>query len=414
MRIFDRPNRTAPSILFIGHGESSHARNWVDLFRDSPFDIHFFSMPTGSPPGDWPVPTYISQCPPPRLTGPASRRALYPAHPAGQVIRRYLGRFGRLGRDNMVGRWLAGIIRRTKPDIIQTIGIRYASYFLLNAREHFGVGDIGLWVAQDWGPDLTMDRRLDAHAPRIKAILADCDGYLTDNDYNYAAAQSLGLSETKVAPVGPVLACGGLDMTSLPAAAATPPSQRERIILWPKAYNCAQTTAYPVLEALRLAWDRIGPFRLVVTAVCQEEVRLWIAALPEAIQSHCSVHGRIDRTAFLDLLASARVMLAPTLSDGMPNALAEAMALGAVPVVSPLPSITAHIGEKNALFARNLYPHEIADALAWAMTDDARADAMAQANLALAARLFDRPATREKMLAYYADLLEARPPRRSA
>jgi glycosyltransferase involved in cell wall biosynthesis len=365
-------------------------------------------MPTGVPPQDWPVTTYVSQCPP-AADGAASRRInLYPAGSAGQALRRFLARYGRLGQGNIAGRFLARAIRTWKPDIIQAIGIRYAAYFTHHVRTAFGVGHIGRFVVQDWGPDLTMDRLLEEYRPRIRAILQACDGYLSDNAYNLDVAVSLGLRSDRLAPAGPVLASGGIDAAVLGRSAAVGPSRRERIVLWPKAYNCPQAVAYPVFEAFKLCWDRIQPCALRLTAVCQEEVRLWFAALPEAIRARSVLEGRIDRRTFLGALGQSRVMLAPTMSDGMPNVLPEAMAMGAVPIVSPLPSITAHFGEENTLFARNLYPHEIADALVTAMTDDDRAEAMARANVRrLASGLFDRAATRERMLAYYRDLAGA-------
>jgi len=64
-------------------------------------------------------------------------------------------------------------------------------------------------------------------------------------------------------------------------------------------------------------------------------------------------------------------MLAPSLIDGVPNVLYESMACGAFPIVSPLDTIRPVVkNEKNVLFARNLYPQELAEALTRAMTDD--------------------------------------------
>ena len=49
--------------------------------------------------------------------------------------------------------------------------------------------------------------------------------------------------------------------------------------------------------------------------------------------------------------------------------------VGAFPIVSPLETITNLIKQdENVLFARNLYPNEIADALIRAMMDDELVD----------------------------------------
>jgi len=399
------PTDTRPlKVLFVGRGESSHTLSFIDMVRAPGFDVRLFSMATGAPPADWPVTTYVSCRPPVPGAAGAKRINLYPASSAGQAARLYLAGFGALGRDNIAGRWLARIIKKWRPDIIHSIGIRYAGYFVHHVRTTFGVAHIGRWLAQDWGPDLTMDRLLEEYRPRIQGVLENCDCYLSDNDFNYQVAESLGLDPRKRAPMGPVLASGGMDMQLMDRLAAGPPSQRERSILWPKAYNCPQSTAYPVFEAIQLCWERIAPCTIFMSAMVQEEVRLWFMALPESIRAHCRIAGRIARGEFLRTLGASRIMLAPTLSDGFPNTVAEAMALGALPVVSPLEAITAHIGDANALFARNCHPQEIADALVRGMEDDALADATASRNRQLVANLFERNTARQALLDCYAAL----------
>jgi glycosyltransferase involved in cell wall biosynthesis len=104
----------------------------------------------------------------------------------------------------------------------------------------------------------------------------------------------------------------------------------------------------------------------------------------------------------LALLPQARVMLAPTLIDGVPNSLYEAMACGAFPILSPIETIRSVVQhEENVLFARNLYPHEIADALARAMTDDALVAAAAEKNLALVRRIASRDLIRPRVIEFY-------------
>jgi hypothetical protein len=46
-------------------------------------------------------------------------------------------------------------------------------------------------------------------------------------------------------------------------------------------------------------------------------------------------------------MARSRVMLAPSLVDGIPNSLYAAMACGAFPIVSPLDTITTVVEKKG-------------------------------------------------------------------
>jgi hypothetical protein len=83
----------------------------------------------------------------------------------------------------------------------------------------------------------------------------------------------------------------------------------------------------------------------------------------------------------------------------------EAMATGAFPVLSPLDTIRPLVrDESNVLFARNLYPDEIGQALVGAMTDDALVDSAAERNLALVHDLADRTTIRPRVVKLYETL----------
>jgi glycosyltransferase involved in cell wall biosynthesis len=84
----------------------------------------------------------------------------------------------------------------------------------------------------------------------------------------------------------------------------------------------------------------------------------------------------------------------------------EAMAVGTFPIVSPLKTISSVVeAEKHVLFARNLYPEEIAEALTRAMTEDALVDTAAKNNLELVKKVADRAAIRERVIQYYDTLM---------
>ena len=131
--------------------------------------------------------------------------------------------------------------------------------------------------------------------------------------------------------------------------------------------------------------------------------------MPSAIKRACVFDDRIPREAVLQLMGRSRVMLAPSLVDGTPNSMFEAMATGAFPILSPLDTIRPLLRDRrNALFARNLYPDEIGDALALAMRDDSLVDDAAAANRELVRALADRTTIRPKVVGLYESLAGAR------
>ena len=160
----------------------------------------------------------------------------------------------------------------------------------------------------------------------------------------------------------------------------------------------------PTFEALKLCWDQIQPCEIHMLSMTDES-RMWFWSLPQAIRESSRPRGRVPRSEVLELMPAARVMLAPALVDGVPNSLYEAMACGAFPIVSPLETILPVVKhEENVLFARNLYPHEIAAALARAMTDDTLVDVAAEKNLELVGRVAGRETIRARVIEFYEQL----------
>jgi glycosyltransferase involved in cell wall biosynthesis len=304
---------------------------------------------------------------------------------------------------------LAKVIREWQPDVIHTLGFDSAGYFYLRTRKQFGLEGIGRWIAQArGGPDLALQRYSPDFRPLIEEVFRTCDHFIADNEPNYSYARSAGLAEEKaVRPgMGVVSGAGGMDIDAMRAMWTLPPSQRERVIVWPKAYELYTSKAMPVFEAILKVWDRIQPCRIEMIWMVQSDVKIWYEKLfPPNIKLSCPTFGRLTRDETLERISRARVMIAPSLSDGIPNTMMEAMALGAAPLVSPLDTIIPVVkNEENVLFARNLYPDEIADALVRLMSDDKLVDRMALNNLTRIREMADRGQVRQRALAYYEEV----------
>ncbi|HYE67042.1 MAG TPA: glycosyltransferase family 4 protein, partial [Anaerovoracaceae bacterium] len=269
--------------------------------------------------------------------------------------------------------WLGKIIEEWKPDIIHTLGVfdGQGGEFYYRVRNNCKLEGFGKWVLQlRGGSDLTLRYRDPNMRPLIQEMLIACDQILTDNTINLSYAAELGIPSEKFPAFVPVPGTGGIDVNGLRARFPTLPSRRERILLVPKSYEAIWSKITPVLEALCIAWPSIQPCKIIFTAAI-EETRIWIKNLPEEIHKNCLVLDRVNRQDFLEMLGRARVVLAPSLIDGIPNVLYEAMACGTFPIVSPLATIRSVVSEdQGLLFARNLYPNEIAQALMRAMNDD--------------------------------------------
>jgi hypothetical protein len=399
----DYPGR--PRILFIGLANSSHTHSWIDLLKGSQLNLRLFSASEYLPPPDWDVRTYVTANSG-RSLDLTKRKSLFGSGNVARFGHRLVARArGREWNPQWLKNdWLVKIIQDWRPDVIHTLGLEPASYLFSGVSERLGSGHFGKWVVQvRGGPDLALHRWLPEYETLIREVLAGCDQLIADNPQNYQHALEMGLKESQIAPLGVVPGTGGIDIEGMSASWPGGPSQR-RSILWPKAYECPQSKALPVLEALSLVWERLRPFEIHMLAA-DPEVRMWFQTLHSGLRECCILSDRLPRAETLKLMSNARVLLAPSLSDGVPNSLYEAMAAGAFPIVSPLETIRSVVeDEQNVLFARNLYPDEIASALVRAFTDDSFVDEAAKRNLELVRRIANRDEVRARVVKFYHSL----------
>jgi glycosyltransferase involved in cell wall biosynthesis len=407
VRFDEDPYPGRPRILFIGHADSSHAHAWIDLLAGGGFNVRLFGLPGGLPPDDWPVRTYVTMLTSRELDR-RSRRRLYAAGRLARAPKRAYARFV-AGDRALEARWLAQILRDWQPDIVHTLGLDPAGELFHDVRQARDVRDTARWVLQTrGGSDLALARHDEARAPRLAAVMRAADCVLSDNDVNFDIALQWGVRPEQLSPIGTVPGTGGVDVDLLRSFASGPPSSRQ-LAVWPKAYECPWSKALPVFEALTQHWHRLPPCEIHMLATVPE-TRMWFHALPPDIKRACRLDDRIPRDELLTLMGHSRVMLAPSLVDGTPNAMFEAMATGAFPILSPLETIRPLVRDaRHVLFARNLYPDEIGHALARAMNDDHLVDDAAEENLALVRALADRATIRPRVIGLY-ESLAARSP----
>lgn len=395
-----------PRILFIGSPENSHTHSWIDLLADAAFNVRLFSMTDGGlPPDEWPVRTYVMTYDDKRLN-PANRARLYPANRLARAAKRHAARLvGGRDTEEMASRWLAKIIKEWRPDIVHALGIRQGGEFYLKTRARYGLDTIGKFIIQTrGGSDLTVPHLDPERRAKLIHVLGSCDQLICDNEVDLQIAADMELREEQRANIAPVPGTGGIDVEQLREQWHRSPSER-RAIVWPKAYDSAWGKMMPTFEALKLCWGRIQPCEVHLLSM-NEETFMWFWTLPDEIRQACRTYQRISRSEVLALMPKARVMVATALTDGVPNSLYEAMAAGAFPIVSPLDTIQSVVqSEENVLFARNVYPHEIAEALTRAMTDDHLVHDAAERNLALVRRIANRDIIRSRVIEYYQSLV---------
>lgn len=390
-------------VLIVCNTEIAHSQPWVNLFNDdADFEVRVFAHNLVTEgvyiPQNWRSPTYT-------LIPPVihrENRKIISFFPNSKRLKAVSSRMA--NRVPLNDWYLQKVIAQWKPDIVHGLSLLPVSYTtwrvlskIKKRRPQF--------VASSWGSDINMGRDISTDKPKLQAILKSCDGFIADCRRDIGNALDLGLAKDKVAFDFGVPVNGGIDLEK--TNNSTPPEKRN-IILLPKAYEGFENKVLPVLEALNLLGDKLEGFE-VHLLVASSDVKRYLSLMPESFRKYCRFHPQMRNDEVLDLLKRSRIMTAPSISDGSPIILLEAMAVGAFPVVSPLESIQEWIENgKNGLLAHALHPDKIASAIERALFDDKLFNSAAIVNRNIIEQNANRQKIKLLVKNYYKHLLSKR------
>lgn len=390
-----------PRILFVCFADSTHSQAWLDLLKDSEFDVRVFTTQEDFsglyPHQPWSFPTYV-------LVRPSAR------HDTGRVMwlipaphALHLPAYFAASRFPLGQRWLRWIVSTWHPEIVHSLSLYPCSWFTWQALQRIPASKRPHWVTSSWGSDLaywgddTYIRKCTDH------VLLHCTGFIADCRRDIRLALDAGLAPSKVALKDPVPGTGGLDLDQFMAAQSD--LENRNLIIVPKAFEGRFNKTLPIVEALRLTEDILSGYEIHLF-MCTNEVEMWIRTMPESLQRRCHCHKMLPHDQFTSMLQRARVVVAPSLSDGTPNVMLEAMAAGALPLMSPIESIQEWIEDgHNGLLAPALFPDRIATALRRALTDDQLWSTARQVNWQMVNERANRLHVRDQVLDYYRGLL---------
>ena len=387
-------------VLTICNTEIVHSQSWIDLFADDDeFDVRVFAhnlvVEGVYLPQEWKKPTYTVI--PPIIH--RENRKIISCFPSSRYAKSVAVRVTH--RVPLQNWYLQKVIRKWKPDIVHSLGLLPVSYFTAQALSKIQKNR-PLFIASSWGSDINMGKDLAIDIPKIKHVLNDCDGFIGDCRRDNGNALKLGLAKEKLAFDFAVPVNGGLDIDKNTDVL---PIEKRNIILLPKAYEGFENKILPVLEALNIVRDKLAGFE-VHLLVASPDVQRYLSLMPKEFKKYCRIHGQLRNNEVLDLLKRSRMMVAPSVSDGSPVILLEAMLSGALPIVSPLESIKEWIEDgKNGLLVHALHPDKIAQAVERALFDDDLFNSAAIINRNIIEKRADRKKIKSQIQNYYKRLL---------
>lgn len=399
-------------ILFCLDGHSTHAQEWMRLLEGTDWEVHAF-VGGAVPPCRIDATFHTLDA---KAENPAGNR-LQPFWPFRRGVTRVCRiRFG--GGPDVESKRFAALARRLRPAIVHSLRLQNESYVVAGALS--AVREIGApWIVSLWGSDLSHFGRRPSHAAIIRDVMTSCDCITAD------CARDLRLSLEHGAARGQLFfdhlipGNGGVDLERIRAHVSIGDPAARRTLLFPHARTDRFRRFDRVIEAVDRVADSLGDVELVFLGV-DDESRAQLRTLSGGLGDRCRICGRVSRDEVFGWLGRSRAMVRPSLSDGTPNVMLEAMVAGALPVMSPHESVREWIEDgRNGLLVDNEDTDALANAIRRAARDDVLVRGAAGHNPTLVAERADRRRIREQVLAMYDELYSraraagVRPARRS-
>lgn len=349
-------------ILFVADGRSPISQNWIRYFVDRGDEV------------------YLASTFPCELDFPVKRLEFTPV--AFSSVKKQGARPGSassrtLGLRTLARQWLGPLtiprsakklqafIDEVQPDIVHALRVPYEG--MLASRANIRVP----FIASIWGNDFTLHARstplMSSYTRqvmrKVNALHADCQ---RDNRLAY----EWGLGEEKPTLVTP--GNGGIRSDIF-----YPPKEpvRNPVVINPRGFR-AYVRTESFFRAIPLVLEKQTDAKFIFSSMQGEPQALqWIRELQ--IENSVELLGHVPHEKMGEVFRKAQIVVSPSIHDGTPNSLIEAMACGCFPIAGDLESIREWITPgQNGLLVNPNDPQAMADAILLGLErEDLRRDA---------------------------------------
>lgn len=293
---------------------------------------------------------------------------------------------------------LRKFIREVQPDLVHALRIPYEGMLAASALR--GLKNAPPFLVSVWGNDFTLHA---ASSPLMKyytrktlksvhALHADCE-----RDVRLAAVW--GLSQSKPCLVTPGNGGIRMDLFFPPQEPVTAP-----VVINPRGFR-AYVRNDVFFKAIPLVLEHRPDVRFIASAMQDAPQALrWIQEL--GLEHAVRLDPPLAHEQMGAVFRTAQVVVSPSIHDGTPNSLLEAMACGCFPIAGDLESIREWIthGQNGFLVDPN-QPQSLADAILVSLQrDDLRREAAALNERIISARA-EYGRNMERVLEFYKSLL---------
>jgi glycosyltransferase involved in cell wall biosynthesis len=343
-------------IAVLSDFDGPHARSWLRWFIARGHDVHAVSYYEANEPVAGARMHALRRATSSPAPGGTSRGT--PAAKLRDRMPRGVLRLLHGGRYYAAG--LRGLLQRINPDVFQ-------AHYVVEHGFYGALTRVRPLVVTAWGSDVLVEPDAEPLSRLIaRWTIGRADLVTSNNAYMARRIGTLGALPSKVEVITLGAERYDLEFAGHSVNRAEPSDTRAAVIISTRAHEPLYNID-SIIDAYRLVLRSRPDARLVVanTGALTQQLRARAADLPRA-----EFAGMLDRAAFRDALAAAEVFLSTPSSDATSVALLQAMAAGAFPIVSDLPSQHELIRNgDNGLLVRPRDPSALADRILAALAD---------------------------------------------
>jgi len=392
-------------LLFVADGRSPTARSWLCAWVEAGDQVHLVStFPCEPPPGLASfeiLPVAFGGLGGGQLSGAGRRPGPVARFRGALRPLRYL--LGPLGLPAHQARFRA-LAERLAPDLVHALRIPYEG-MLAEATPP------GIPLAVSiWGNDLT----LHAHGSPLMATwtrrtLHRAQGLLADAGRDLRLGAEWGFS----GPTLEVPGAGGIRLEAVRAAAQSaadfpgPLPQGVPLVVNPRGMRPGSLRNDLFFRAIPLVLQKVPQARFVCPPLAGDaQAERWVREL--GIGNQVQLWPRLDQSTLWALLGRAQLYVSPSVHDGTPNSLLEAMACGCFPVTGDIESLRAWVTPGvNGLLVDATDVESLAQGMIAALTDAGLRRRAANENARVLAERADYGRCMAQARAFYERLIRA-------
>jgi glycosyltransferase involved in cell wall biosynthesis len=376
-------------LLIIAVANSVHTGIYLNLLRESGWEVELFDSQHSSPPHP-DVPAIRVHTANPHDERPEQNFTMVPPE-AGSTTS-----FSERAAQ------LSAVIDDFQPDVIHSHEIQHSGALVDIARGLRGGSLPAPWLQTSWGSDVSMYGRHGNYIERIVSVLGAVDYFGAECHRDIALARAMGFRGESVG-VWPVV--GGLDAEHVRSLARSGPASERRTIAVKGVLGSVARG-----EVAVAALERVGELMAGYEVCTYQTASKLEPEFRRIVEKNGGTYNCLSGAAaatvthdeILAMHGRSRVSLALNNSDGMSSSFMEAVAAGSFPVHSE--GSCGHESTpagRGAIFVSATDPDDVAAAVIRALTDDALVNEANRINEYVAAEYFDRRRVRARILDMY-------------